>query len=123
VKLRSKTMIVAIVLLAIGLIVVLPGGASRRAAEQARRELRQQGFKVKPAEFDTATTPDTRTRMAALTNLALFSLLPIEGDRRQPVYPAPDPAFISVLTSDSAVAYWKMTNVPGSLRGRLATLS
>jgi len=45
---------------------LIPGSGARRAAEETRRILRQQGFKVELTEFSLTNSPESRARAAAL---------------------------------------------------------
>jgi len=105
---------VAVALFVVGMIIILPGGASRRALEQTRRELRQQGFKINHSEFNVVIAPETRARMITLTDVPIFHPSSHDRDDPQPFFPGPDPAFIATVTSDAAMVYWNTTKVPGT---------
>src|SRR5262245_1556800 len=71
------------------------------AAENTRRQLRQEGFKTELSEFDFSTTPELRARATALTNADLTSNL-----RRQTMLQGGAPELLAMIGPDSAEIVW-----------------
>src|SRR5437660_9511992 len=80
----------------------------QKAAEEARRQLRQQGFKTELSEFNFSTTAELRARATALTNADLRSNL-----RRRTVLQEGTPELLAMVGPDSAEIVWNKKTLPG----------
>src|SRR5262245_12502391 len=92
-KLRSLSVVGAVVAVAVcgAILMVRATPDAQKAAEKARRALRQQGFKTDLSDFDFSTDYETAVRAAALTNL--ISSRP--------------PVLLEPCGTESAVIAWK----------------
>lgn len=82
--------------------------SARKAVEQTRAVLRQQGFKTDLTDFDFSTSEEVRIRMAALTNADYRRAVEkaVEYPRRELLY-GDEPDLMRAASKDSAVVVWK----------------
>src|SRR5262245_46891551 len=108
-KMRWKIIGGLVLLTTIVLVLAARSNTSEQiAAEQTRKQLRQEGFKTELSEFDFSTTPELRARATALTNADLTSNL-----RRQTVLQEGSLELLAMIGPDSAEVVWNKTSLPG----------
>ena len=87
--------------------------SERRALEETRRALRQQGFKIDLAEFNFSTSPELRARAAALTNADLAGAAFRGGDpSRRAVLLQERLDLLPAMGSNAALVVWKQEKLP-----------
>src|SRR6185312_9966684 len=114
-KLRRK---IAVVLVAASVAGVLcafflsrPDDSARKAVEETRRALRQQGFKVDLTEFNFSTSDELRARARALTNASSTPRIREDYARRAALQQNM-PDLMEAVGSNSAVVIWKENKLP-----------
>jgi hypothetical protein len=76
--------------------------AARKAMEETRLTLHQQGFKTDLADFDLSTTPELRARQAILTNTVHYRF----------AGPGPEhPNLMQPIGDNSAMVVWKLDSL------------
>ncbi|EEF57938.1 hypothetical protein [Pedosphaera parvula] len=104
-KLRWKIALVVVVLfLLCAFLAARSGSGARKALEQTKRSLREQGFKLELKEFKLAVPPDLGARAAAITNAAWLC-----GQDRSLRHL---PELMVSIGTNAAVALWKESELP-----------
>src|SRR6185369_9138686 len=85
----------------------------QRTTDETRRKLKEIGFKTDLNQFDFSTAPETRARVAALTNNVVA---PAPGKTaataRNTQFQHIQPERLFVISSNSAVVVWKQQKWP-----------
>ena len=88
--------------------------AARKAVEETRQSLQQQGFKTDLAEFDFSTTPELRQREQALTNASSDGMMRRPEDyARHSLLQQVEPDSMEAISSDSALVVWQQLRLLG----------
>src|SRR5690348_26918 len=90
------------------LLLLRPDSSEQKAAEETRRALRQQGFKVDLSEFNFSISDGLRARAAALTNADLIAAVPRGAEyARRAVFLQNQPDLMATVGPDAAMVAWK----------------
>jgi hypothetical protein len=115
-KLRWKITIgVAVGVVVVGGLLSRPNRSEQIALEETRRVVRQQGFKTDLAEFNFATSAESRARETALTNAGAPHSTPRDmATGRQNLIFEDSPNLMTATGSKTALVVWKQELLPGS---------
>src|ERR1043166_7404122 len=109
VRLRWKIIVgLGIALAAFAILWWPSGNAAKKAVEETRRSLRQQGYKIDLAEFDFSKPADDRARAAALTSAGQNNMALRYGNHLDLLQP---------VTSNSALVIWQQDVLPQWISG------
>ena len=96
----------------VALLLLRPNRSEQTAAEETRRALRQQGFKIDLADFNFSIPAELRVREAALTNADLKGAARRgeDYDRRAALREG-KPELMAAVGSNSAIVVWKQNDL------------